>query len=103
MKGECVLKIFGLIALSFLFLTAISYGATLTVTSTADIGAGTLRDTIAAAASGDIIVFSLAGCPCTISLTSGSIVISNDLYILGLGTGQLTISGSNSIRPFWVS
>ena len=83
--------------------------AVLTVTNTADSGAGSLRDTVAAAAPGDVITFSLSGCPCTLQLTSGRIYINKDLYIVGPGAGQLTISGGNGVvtpgvfRTFFVA
>jgi hypothetical protein len=54
--------------------------ATLTVTSTADSGAGSLRDAIANAASGDTVDFAVTG---TIVLTSGHLFIGNDLNIIG--------------------
>jgi hypothetical protein len=59
--------------------------STLTVLNTADNGPGSLRAEIAAAQSGDTIVFdpSLAGQ--TINLTSGELVINTSLNIEGLG------------------
>src|SRR5262245_54296020 len=61
--------------------------STLTVTNLSDSGAGSLRGQIAAAASGDTIVFdgSLRG---TISLTSGELAISRNLTIQGPGAGN---------------
>ena len=53
--------------------------ARLTVTSTADSGAGSLRDTIAAANSGDIIQFDAALNGHTISLTSAELVIDKNI------------------------
>src|SRR5687768_6773207 len=70
--------------------------STLTVTSDQDSGAGSLRNTIAAAQSGDTIVFSVTptgGTP-TIALTGGQLLITKDLTIQGPGAGQLSISGS---------
>ena len=61
-----------------------AYGSTLTVTNTSDSGSGSLRDTIAAAAPGDTINFSLAY-PATITLSS-------TLWI----TKSVTISGPGS-------
>ena len=77
--------------------------STLTVLNTLDSGAGSLRDTLAAAASGDTIVFdpSLAGK--TITLTNGQLVINQNLDIEGLGAGNLTVSGNNASRVFDVA
>jgi hypothetical protein len=74
--------------------------STLTVLSNADSGPGSLRDTIAAAQSGDKIVFdpSLAGQ--TIMLTTGELVIDKSLSVKGLGADQLTISGNGANRVF---
>jgi uncharacterized repeat protein (TIGR01451 family) len=60
------------------------------VTSTLDAGAGSLRDTLAAAASGDTITFSLT-LPATIALTS-ELPITKSVTIQGPGAGSLTIS-----------
>src|SRR5436309_2605460 len=71
-----------------------------TVTTLADGGSGSLRNTIAAATSGDVIVFSVSG---TITLTTGQLVIGKDLTIKGpaagaggavSNAGALTVSGS---------
>jgi hypothetical protein len=78
--------------------------STLTVTNNLVTGgAGTLRAEIAAAASGDTIVFapSLAGQ--TITLAYRELAITKSLTIQGLGAGQLTISGGNTSRVFEVS
>ncbi|MBX7156937.1 MAG: hypothetical protein K1X66_00925 [Verrucomicrobiae bacterium] len=65
----------------------------------ADAGVGSLRDTIAAAASGDIIVFTNTLNGQTITLTSGQILITN-LTINGLGATNLTINGNMNGRIF---
>jgi hypothetical protein len=74
--------------------------STLTVLNALDKGAGSLRNTIAGANNGDIIVFdpSLAGQ--TITLTSGQLSIKQDLSIEGLGADSLTISGNDVNRVF---
>jgi hypothetical protein len=77
--------------------------ATLTVTNTNDSGAGSLRQAIADAASGDTIDFNLSNCPCTITLTSGELVINKNLIITGPGASQLTISGGNTSRVFFIN
>ena len=76
------------------------WAATLTVTSTADSGPGSLRDTIAAASPGDTIDFSVAG---TITLTTGMLTIGKNLTITGPGASSLTISGNNSSTVFSIS
>src|SRR5262247_1099305 len=78
-----------------------SAAATLTVMNTADSGAGSLRDTIAAANPGDTIAFGVS-LPATITLTTGQIMISKNLMIAGPGANLLTISGNFSSRSFAV-
>lgn len=77
--------------------------STLTVTSAADSGPGSLRAEIAAANSGDTIKFdhSLAGQ--MIALTSGELALNKSLDIKGLGADKLTISGNNASRVFDIS
>ena len=65
--------------------------ATLVVTNAADSGAGSLRDTIAAAAAGDTIQFAAALNGQTISLTSAELFIDKNLTIDGPGANQLTV------------
>ena len=72
-------------------------GATLTVTSTADGGPGSLRQAIADAAPGDTIDFAVTG---AITLTSGTLSISKNLTISGPGAATLSIDGNASSRVF---
>jgi hypothetical protein len=74
--------------------------STLTVLNMADSGAGSLRDTIAAAQSGDRIVFDPSLARQTITLTSGELAINQSLDIRGLGADQLTVSGNGASRVF---
>jgi hypothetical protein len=71
--------------------------STLTVTSTSDGSAGSLRAEITAAQSGDTIVFSpklfRSGRTATITLTSGELDLTKNLTIQGPGAAELTISG----------
>ena len=81
--------------------------ATLTVTSTADSGAGSLRDAIAEANDGDTIQFAPALNGQTIALTSAELVIDTSITIVGLGSKQLTIrrskaAGAPAFRIFHV-
>lgn len=76
--------------------------STLTVTNNLDSGAGSLRADIAAAQSGDTIVFAPNLNGQTITLTSGELYINKNLTIQGPGAGQLTVSGGNTSRVFFV-
>jgi hypothetical protein len=89
----------GLWFVRWLCLTASA--ATITVTSTADTGSGTLRSAIAAAGNGDVINFSLTY-PATILLSSGELQVTNNVTISGPGAANLTISGNNGSRVFHV-
>jgi trimeric autotransporter adhesin len=76
--------------------------AAFSVTNTNDAGAGSLRQAIIDAngsAGSDIISFAVTG---TITLTSGELVITDDLTISGPGASQLTVSAGNSSRVFVV-
>ena len=72
-------------------------GATRTVTTLSDTGAGSLRQTITDAVSGDTINFSVTG---TISLTSGELELCKGLILAGPGASGLTLSGNNASRVF---
>jgi hypothetical protein len=69
--------------------------STLTVTSAADSGPGSLRADIAAAQPNDTIVFAPSLNGQTIKLTSGELSIAKGLTIQGPGANQLTINGNN--------
>src|SRR5712692_10972088 len=77
--------------------------STLTVTNPADSGAGSLRDAIAAAQSGDQIVFDTSIKGQTITLTSGQLAIAQSLDIEGPGADKLAVSGNHASRIFAVS
>lgn len=88
-----------IVLLSSVLLAAsgISLAGTQTVTTTADSGAGSLRQAIAnAATSGDTIQFQFQSTPVTISLTSGDLQISKNLTITGLGAANLIIDASSN-------
>jgi hypothetical protein len=76
--------------------------ATLTVTSAADSGAGTLRAELVAAAPGDTIVFDPTLAGQNILLTNGEILLSKDVTIAGPGAGLLSVSGGGASRVFEV-
>lgn len=94
------------LCLSFLVLALVgalpSFANTITVTNTDDSGAGSLRDAIATAASGDTINFNVP-VPATITLTSGYLTIDKNLTITGPGAAQLAISGNKTyFKVFWI-
>ena len=70
---------------------------TLTVTSTADNGAGSLRDTIAAANDGDTIQFAAALNGQTIGLNSTELLIDKNITISGPRPNTLAVSRTSGI------
>jgi uncharacterized repeat protein (TIGR01451 family) len=78
--------------------------ANLLVTTSADSGAGSLRQAILNACSGGTISFDITPGHVTspITLTGGELVIDKDLTILGSTTASLTISGNHNSRIFKV-
>lgn len=78
-------------------------GPTITVTSTADSGAGSLRDALAQnqANGGSYIIFSPAIAGQTITLQS-PLTVSNYANING-GTNNITVSGGNAVGDFVVA
>src|SRR6476660_3748411 len=74
--------------------------AAITVTSPADSGAGSLRDAIAAARSGDVINLSVTG---IVTLTTGTLTITKNLTINGPGASTLAISGHNAVQVLSVN
>jgi Right handed beta helix region len=75
-----------------------------TVTSTADSGPGSLRNAIATANSGDTIVFSSTLAGQTIQLTSGELVIAQNLTIDASSlSGGIVIDGGGNYRVLEIS
>jgi hypothetical protein len=74
--------------------------STLTVLNNLDKGAGSLRDTITNAKSGDTIVFAPSLNGQTITLTSDQLTINKSLTIEGPGASLLAISGNDTNRVF---
>ncbi len=84
-----------------LILFSLPAGATTyTVTNLNDSGPGSLRQAILDAAGDDTIVFQ-SGLSGTITLTSGQLIISNNLTINGPGANVLAVSGNN-VSPVFV-
>jgi len=79
--------------------------STLTVMNNLDSGPGSLRADIAAANSGDTIVFdqSLKGKTITLAGSPGELYIDKNLDIEGLGAKNLAISGGGYSRVFEVA
>jgi hypothetical protein len=77
--------------------------STLTVLNNADSGDGSLRAAIAAAQSGDQVVFDPGLHGQTITLTCGELAITKDLDIEGPGADQLAVSGNHQSRIFDIS
>lgn len=81
---------------------SVAQAGTVTVTNTSNSGAGSLRQAIASAASGDTITFA-AGLTGTITLASELAVTDKTLTITGPGASALTISGADLNRIFALS
>ena len=84
-----------------LLFAASAFASTDVVTTLADSGTGSLRAALAAANSGDTIVFS-SGLTGTITLAS-ALTINQNVTIQGPGASNLTISGANQVGVFVVS
>src|SRR6478672_11528590 len=80
------------VALDLILLSATSPAATLTVTNNADSGAGSLRDTLAAAAPDDTIVFDAGLSGQTITLGSQLTLTRNVTIDASALPGGLTVS-----------
>ncbi|MGD1020523.1 MAG: choice-of-anchor Q domain-containing protein [Verrucomicrobiia bacterium] len=91
-----------LIAAAFLAVAVTPlHAATITVTSTADNGPGSLRDALATAADGDTI--DASGVSGTILLTNGELLVTNSVDIVGPGPGLLAVDGRATSRVFYIS
>ena len=75
----------------------------LTVLNNADSGDGSLRPAVAAAQSGDTIVFDPSLAYETITLSSGPLALGSNLTINGLGADLLAISGNDASQLFTLS
>jgi predicted outer membrane repeat protein len=95
-------------AVTLALASATAQAAVLTVTNTQDSGAGSLRDTIAAAVDGDTIQFDASLSGQTITLTSAQIVVAKILTINGPGADKLTVqrstvTGTPAFRIFQIN
>lgn len=83
-------------------LASSGYAVTQTVTNTNDSGAGSLRQAIANASSGDTILFDPALAGQTITLLT-TLTITKDITIDGTGLDpRIEISGGNAVRVFFM-
>src|SRR5437899_2205866 len=97
MGGGCLRRALICCAAAVLLGGGTAHAKLLTVSSTADVGAGSLRDTIAAAATGDVVY--LPASATHYLVTSGAIAIANKkLTILGAGSAQSIVDGTDSTR-----
>lgn len=89
----------------FLFLCAAlsANAATITVINTNDSGAGSLRQAVIDANTGDDIDFDLPACPCVIQHTAAMAITAKAITINGPGATQLTLDGNGSARFFTLS
>src|SRR6516165_8422096 len=73
-----------------------------TVTNLDDAGAGSLRQAIIDTPAGGTVDFQ-PGLSGTITLTTGELLINQDLTIAGPGADVLTVSGNNASRVFHIA
>jgi len=88
------------LVLSAVLMARTAVPATLTVTSTADAGAGSLRQALADAATGDTITFDASLHGSTITLTSGELSVMRGLTVSGPGPSLLALDGGGVSRLF---
>ena len=79
-----------------------SQAAILTVTTTVDSGAGSLRDTLDSANSGDTIQFDPTLIGQAITLTSGGLIVHGGVTIDGPGASLLTVQRANGMPAFLI-
>src|SRR5438309_10133958 len=70
-----------------------------TVTNLTDHDPGSLRDALATTPQGGIVDFQ-PGLSGTITLTSATLALTQDLTIAGLGAGLITVSGNHTFQVF---
>ncbi|MBW4685996.1 MAG: type I secretion C-terminal target domain-containing protein [Komarekiella atlantica HA4396-MV6] len=77
--------------------------STITVNNTKDSGAGSLRDALAKAKTGDMIAFAQNLANQKITLTSGELSVKKSITIDGAGAENLIISGNKASRIFFTA
>ena len=93
------LRLFGCVLLLFCTTGSSVHAATIPVSNTNDTGPGSLRNALATTADGDTINCSVTG---TVTLTSGELLISNSVNIIGPGPGVLAVNGNGTNRVFYI-
>lgn len=73
---------------------------TITVTNTNDSGPGSLRQALIDANDGDTITFAVTG---TIGLTSGELLVNNNITVSGPGPNNLAVDGKAKSRVFHIA
>ena len=92
------------LAIVFLLSIVSAHGATLVVTTSANSGAGSLRNAVAAASGGDTIEFAAALSGQTIVLTGGLLRIEKDLTLDASALdAPVAVSGNNTSRVFEIA
>src|SRR6266702_6329108 len=76
-----------------------AYANIITVTNTNDSGPGSFRQALADANNGDTIDFAVTG---TIGLTSGELLVDENIAISGPGADNLTTDGQSKTRVFHI-
>jgi len=86
------------------FIVPVARSATLIVANTADTGAGSLRQTVVGANSGDTVIFTNTLSGQIILLTSGQIVLTKNVTIDGSGLAAVVqINGNHNSRIFSIT
>ena len=80
--------------LALILSSSIALATNRVVTSQGDSGAGTLREAIAASDNGDTITFAVTG---VISLTSGELLITKSITIIGPGANLLEVTRTSGV------
>lgn len=105
MKNQTLPSITRILFLITLLCAAIAslqsvHAVTITVTSTADSGANTLRQALADSNDGDTIDFSVTG---TITLSSGELLVNDSITISGPGADILAVDANHASRVFHIA
>lgn len=91
-----------LLSIVLVMVSIVSYSTSLTVTNTNDNGAGSLRAQIAAASTGDTILFDASLNGSVINFYGGDIDITTSITILGPGYDSLELNGVGASRMFHI-
>ena len=95
------MKILSKLTVTFLLLINLTYAGEQQVNTTADSGAGSLRQAIADAVEGDSITFNLST-PAKITLTSGAIILNKSIIITGSSNPEDIVIDGNSVTSIFI-